>query len=79
MEQLTSPTITSITTGSLGVLHNDPFPTQLLAVQVIHSIVCITGVIEFNKPIPLLEGENIITGFNEAQSETVDSHYRKKN
>lgn len=55
---LTSPTITSVTTGSLGVLHNDPFPTQLLAIQVIHGIVCITGVIKFNKPVPFSKEEN---------------------
>lgn len=56
----TSSSITSITSGSLGVLHNDPFPTQLLAVQVIHSIVCVTGVVKFNKPIPYEKR----TGFN---------------
>lgn len=46
-------TVSAIPTGAFGVLHDHPLPAQLLAVQVIHGIVCITGVIEFDKPVPV--------------------------
>jgi len=49
---LTSPrSVASITALSYGVLHYHSLPTKIFAVQVVHSIICITGVIKLYKAI----------------------------
>lgn len=49
---LTSPrSVASITALSYGVLHYHSLPTKIFAVQIVHSIICITGVIKLYKAI----------------------------
>lgn len=52
MALTSSRTITPITARSFSVLNDDPLATEVFPVQVVHSIISISGVIKLNKPIP---------------------------
>lgn len=52
LQKRTSPAVAAIASRPLGVLNYDPLSAQLLPVQVIHGIVGIPGVIEFDEPVP---------------------------
>lgn len=51
-----TPTVeVSVSARTTGMLDDHPLSTQLLPIQLVHGIVSITIVLEFNKPIPETE------------------------
>lgn len=57
---LTAPTTPVTPTISIpvppwtpGVFHDDPLPTKVLPIQLVHCIISVTGVLKLHKPIPV--------------------------